>query len=115
MKASGMRVLAAGAAVMAIGIYAQRGFSGSTIQPKNDAATIAVDRGAKWLVSVQGQDGGWGQDGGETSYVRQGEHLESTGNDIANTAVAAAALLHGGNTPTTGEQREALRRAVTFI
>ena len=36
------------------------------------AAAIAVDRGAKWLVSVQGQDGGWGQDGGETSYVRQG-------------------------------------------
>src|SRR5713226_5747212 len=114
MKTSGMRVLAAGAAVMAIGIYAQRGFSGSTIQPKNDAA-IAVDRGAKWLVSVQGQDGGWGQDGGETSYVRQGEHLESNGNDVANTAVAATALLHAGNTPITGQYHVALQRAVNFI
>ena len=50
----------------------------------------------KWLVSVQGKDGGWGQDGGETSYVRQGERLESKGNDVANTAVAAEALLHTG-------------------
>src|SRR5437867_8149557 len=115
MKASGMHVLAAGAAVMAIGVYAQRGFSGSTIQPKNDAAAIAVERAAKWLVSVQGQDGGWGQDGGETSYVRQGEHLESNGNDVANTAVAATALLHTGNTPTSGPHREALQRAVRFI
>lgn len=115
MKANGMRVLAAGAAVMAIGIYAQMGFSGSTIQPKNDAAAIAVDRGAKWLVSVQGQDGGWGQDGGETSYVRQGEHLESNGNDVANTAVAATALLHAGNTPFTGQYHVALQHAVNFI
>ena len=115
MKASGMRVLAAGAAVMAIGVYAQRGFSGSTIQPKNDAAAIAVERAAKWLVSVQGQDGGWGQDGGETSYVRQGEHLESNGNDVANTAVAATALLHAGNTPVSGQYHVALQRAVNFI
>jgi hypothetical protein len=115
MKANGMRVLAAGTAVMAIGIYAQRGFSGSTIQPKNDAPAIAVDRGAKWLVSVQGQDGGWGQDGGETSYVRQGEHLESNGNDVANTAVAATALLHAGSTAVTGQYHVALQRAVNFI
>src|SRR6266478_5522804 len=115
MKTSGMRVLAAGAAVMAIGIYAQRGFSGSTIQPKNDAAAIAVDKGMKWLVSVQGQDGGWGQDGGETSYVRKGERLESPGNDVANTAVAAEALLHAGNTPTSGPYHESLQRAVRFI
>ena len=115
MKASRMRVLAAGVAVMAIGIYAQRGFSGSTIQPKNDAAAIAVERGAKWLVSVQGQDGGWGQDGGETSYVRQGERLESNGNDVANTAVAATALLHAGNTPFGGQYHVALQRAVNFI
>src|SRR6266853_5862900 len=112
MNASGMRVLAAGAAVMAVGIYAQRGFSGSTIQPKNDAAAIAVDKGEQWLVSVQGQDGGWGQDGGETSYVRRGEHLESNGNDVANTAVAAIALLHATN---NSENRAVLRRALDFI
>ena len=58
-------------------------WAGSTTSPKNDPVTIAVEKGAKWLVSVQGHDGGWGQDGGETSYVRQGEHLESNGNDVA--------------------------------
>src|SRR5438874_7852387 len=75
----------------------------------------AVEKGARWLVSVQGEDGGWGQDGGETSYVRKGERLESNGNDVANTAVAAAALLHAGATPATGEYRDALQRAVHFI
>jgi hypothetical protein len=76
---------------------------------------MAAQKGVKWLISVQGKDGGWGQDGGETSYVRQGERLESNGNDVANTAVAAAALLHTGNTPTSGPHREALQRAVRFI
>jgi hypothetical protein len=37
------------------------------------------------------------------------------GNDVANTAVAAAALLHTGNMPTTGEYHDALQRAVSFI
>src|SRR5260370_30016479 len=69
----------------------------------------------KWLVSVQGKDGGWGQDGGETSYVRKGERLESNGNDVANTAAAAEALLHAGNTPTRGLYHESLQRAVRFI
>jgi hypothetical protein len=46
---------------------------------------------------VQGRDGGWGQDGGETSYVRQNEHLETNGNDVANTAVAALALRRAGS------------------
>src|SRR5438045_4117120 len=57
----------------------------------------AVEKGAKWLATVQGADGGWGQDGGATSNIRQTEHLESNGNDVANTAVAALALLRAGN------------------
>lgn len=110
-----MSVLAASAAALTIGIYAPRAFSGNTNQPVNDPVNIAVGKGLKWLVSVQGKDGGWGQDGGETSYVRQGERLESNGNDVANTAVAATALLHAGNTPTSGEYRESLQRAVQFL
>jgi len=90
-------------------------WAGSTTSPKNDPVTIAVEKGAKWLVSVQGHDGGWGQDGGETSYVRQGEHLESNGNDVANTAVAALALLRAEGSPNKGEYQAALRRAVDFI
>lgn len=70
---------------------------------------------AKASYLMANKDGGWGQDGGETSYVRQGERLESNGNDVANTAVAAEALLHAGNTPTRGVYHESLQRAVRFV
>jgi hypothetical protein len=106
MKLNRIRVLLSGVATLVIGFYAETAFSGSN----NDPTSIAVDKGRKWLASVQGKDGGWGQDGGETSYVRQGERLESNGNDVANTAVAAEALLHGGR-----EYRDQVRRAVDFI
>jgi hypothetical protein len=115
MRSNGMRVLVTGIAAATIGIYAEKGFSGSNDQPKNDPVSVAAAKGIRWLVSVQGKDGGWGQDGGETTYVRQGERLESNGNDAANTAVAALALLHTGNTPVSGEYRESLQRAVRFL
>ncbi|MBI3693997.1 MAG: hypothetical protein HY238_04035 [Acidobacteria bacterium] len=100
---------------LGIGVLAVALLMGGTVGDRNDPATGAVEKGIRWLVSVQGRDGGWGQDGGETSFVRVGERLESSGNDVANTAVAAAALLRAGNTPTSGPYRESLRRAVEFI
>src|SRR3984893_5583533 len=116
MSSKATRVFAAGVAAIAIGIYAETGFSGSNTLPKNDPVNLAVTKGVKWLISVQGKDGGWGQDGGETSYVRTGEHLESNGNDGANPAVAApAALVHAGNPPTTGKYHDSLKRALNFI
>src|SRR5437870_2884510 len=115
MRSKGMRVLVTGVAAIAIGIYAEIGFSGEKDSAKKEPVDSAVAKGLKWLVSVQGKDGGWGQDGGETSYIRPGEHLESNGNDVANTAVAAAALLHTGNTPTSGEYHDSLQRAIRFI
>jgi hypothetical protein len=113
MKLSTTRVFVAGAAALAFGICAEIAFS--VENGKKEPVDIAVAKGLRWLVSVQGKDGGWGQDGGETSYVRQGEHLESKGNDVANTAVVAEALLHSGTTATRGEYREPLQRAVEFI
>jgi len=110
-----MRVFVTGVAAVAIGIYAEIGLSGDQDLAKKDPVDIAVAKGLKWLVSVQGKDGGWGQDGGETSYVRKGERLESNGNDVANTAVVAEALLHTGTTGTRGEYREPLQRAVEFV
>jgi hypothetical protein len=59
----------------------------------------AIDKGARWLVSVQGADGGWGQDGGDKS-----------GNDVANTAVAALALLRAGT-----DYESNVERALAFI
>jgi hypothetical protein len=108
-------LLLLGAAAFIIGICVETQTSAEKNQPPNDPTTVAVDKGIKWLVSVQGKDGGWGQDGGETSYVREGEHLESSGNDVANTAVAAEALLHSGNTARAGQYRNSLQRAVSFI
>jgi hypothetical protein len=112
MNSNTIRVLAAGVAVAALAIQAQRGFSRNTNPQKDDVVANAVNKGLKWLISVQGADGGWGQDGGATSYVRQGENLETKGNDVANTAVAATALLHAGH---NGEYRAAIERAVDFI
>ena len=71
---------------------------------------LAVSKGAKWLASVQGADGGWGQDGGDPSNVRQSDRLESNGNDVANTAIAALALLRAG-----AQYRTNVERAVDFI
>jgi hypothetical protein len=74
------------------------------------ASRVAVEKGAKWLASVQGTDGGWGQDGGDPSNVRKSVALESKGNDVANTALAAMALLRAGN-----RYRPNVERALDFI
>jgi hypothetical protein len=86
--------------------------TGKVQKPTTEEPTVskAVEKGAKWLASVQGADGGWGQDGGETSYVRTSEHLESNGNDVANTAVAALALLQAGK-----QYQPNVDRALDFI
>jgi hypothetical protein len=84
----------------------------TTPEPKTAPApgSTAVDKGARWLASVQGADGGWGQDGGEASSARPGERLESGGNDVANTAVAALALLQAGR-----QYEPQVERALAFV
>jgi len=82
----------------------------ATTQIAPNEVSASVEKGAKWLASVQGADGGWGQDGGSASNIRQSENLESKGNDVANTAVAALALLRAGN-----QYRPNVERAVDFI
>src|SRR5262245_3234308 len=84
----------------------------TTAEPKTAPApvSIAVAKGARWLASVQGADGGWGQDGGEASSSRPGERLESSGNDVANTAVAALALLQAGR-----QYDPQVERALAFV
>jgi hypothetical protein len=86
----------------------------TTPEPKTAAppapVSAAVDRGARWLASVQGADGGWGQDGGGASSARPGERLESSGNDVANTAVAALALLQAGR-----QYEPQVERALAFV
>ena len=86
----------------------------TTPEPKTAPAlapvSTAVDKGARWLASVQGADGGWGQDGGAASSARPGERLESSGNDVANTAVAALALLQASR-----QYEPQVERALAFV
>src|SRR5947209_18349769 len=99
MSSTTIRIFGAGLLAAAVAMYAPQAFSGNNNLPKADTFTEAASRGAAWLVSVQGHDGGWGHDGGEPSYILPGERLESSGNDVANTGVSATALLHLGSTP----------------
>jgi squalene cyclase len=108
MKAVKISVLA----VAAVGVCS---ILGSPNRPKVEQNSPNIDKAVHWLVSVQGKDGGWGQDGGATSYVRSSERLETNGNDVANTAVATLALVHAGNTPVRGEYRMPVRSGVEFI
>jgi hypothetical protein len=108
-----MRLLAvvmSGAVVAGAAVWAQT--QRTTPEPKTALApaSTAVDKAARWLASVQGADGGWGQDGGEASSARPGERLESSGNDVANTAVAALALLQAGR-----QYQPQVERALAFI
>lgn len=106
-----MKLIAIGAVVAVVALIAALGLVAETnaeiIQRGSDSSQAAIDRGARWLVSVQGADGGWGQDGSGTSY-NQG--FESNGNDVANTAVAALALLEAGR-----EYRDNVEHAVGFV
>ena len=99
------------ALALAVGLLAEKGnYPPPRPQTSQNSIPHAVGRGAAWLASVQGRDGGWGQDGGETSYIRNGERMESNGNDLANTAVATLALLRAGN-----QYRPHIERALNFI
>ena len=66
--------------------------------PRPDPSQVSVSTGINWLISAQGPDGGWGQDGGATSHARQGDSQETNSNDVANTASAVMALVHSGHT-----------------
>jgi hypothetical protein len=105
-----LAVVMSGAVVAGATVWAQT--QRTTPEPKTAPAPVsaAVDKGARWLASVQGADGGWGQDGGEASSARPGERLESSGNDVANTAVAALALLQAGR-----QYQPQVERALAFI
>ncbi len=102
MQIKTVSMVAAGALVLAL--------AASSATNNNQPVDTAVAKGAQWIASVQGHDGGWGQDGGETSYVRQGERLETNGNDVANTAVAVLALRRAGN-----QYQANVERGLAFI
>jgi hypothetical protein len=103
------------------------GVVGADEPKKPDAATAwttAVDpkplspqvkKGLAWLAEHQNPSGGWGQ-GEETANMRASsrDELRDTPN-IADTCIAALALIRSGNTPAKGPYRDAVAKAVRFV
>jgi hypothetical protein len=74
-------------------------------------------KGLDWLVEHQLADGGWGE-GEESTYMRDNskgrDSLRDTAN-VADTCVAALALLRSGSNPREGPYRGAIAKAVGFV
>lgn len=74
-------------------------------QDEAEPGTTPVSRGLRWLLRAQNRDGSWGLDA-------------RTPPDVSCTAVAALALMAGGNTERGGPDAEgvaAIRKAVEFV
>jgi hypothetical protein len=77
-----------------------------------------VKKALAYLVSQQNANGGWGQGGG-WRMGQQGARVEGANvqdpPDVANTCMAALALLRAGNSPKQGEYAKNIVKAVEFI
>jgi hypothetical protein len=76
-----------------------------------------VKKGLDWLVEHQLPGGGWGQ--GEESLQMRGnrdetEPLRDTPN-VADTCIAALALIRSGSTPREGPYHDAILKAVRYV
>jgi hypothetical protein len=87
----------------------------TAVAPKPLSAS--VKKGLDWLVEHQHSGGGWGE-GEESSNMRRGgaeyEALRDTPN-VADTCIAALALLRSGSTPREGPYHGAIAKAVRFV
>lgn len=76
--------------------------------------TSTAERGLDWLVGRQLQSGGWGQ-GEESEHMGHAlDHLIATA-DVADTCMAALALLRSGAAPGEGARGAALARGIDFV
>ncbi len=73
----------------------------------------AVLKGLGWLAEHQLPGGGWGQ-GEESAQMGGGAGLKDTPN-VADTCVAALAMIRSGSTPTKGPYKDAIVKAVGFV
>lgn len=79
----------------------------------------AVKKGLEYLVKAQQEDGGWNQGGGWRTQGNSGGRVEGKTvedpSDVGNTCLALLALFRAGNTPTTGEYKDAVARGLRFV
>ena len=72
-----------------------------------------VVRGTKWLVEHQLKRGSWGQ-GEESAHMGGGSQMKDVPS-VADTCMAALALIRAGNTPVQGEYAKNVLHAVEFV
>ncbi|HEX3448247.1 MAG TPA: hypothetical protein VHS97_08320, partial [Isosphaeraceae bacterium] len=72
-----------------------------------------VKKGLDWLVEHQLPGGGWGQ-GEESAQMRGNGSLKDTPN-VADTCIAALALIRSGSTPREGLYRDAIVKGVRYV
>ena len=72
-----------------------------------------VKKGLAWLVEHQLASGGWGQ-GEESAQMGGGEAFRDKPN-VADTCIAALALVRSGSTPREGPYKDAVAKAVRFV
>ena len=83
----------------------------TAVEPKPIAP--AVLKGLGWLAEHQLPGGGWGQ-GEESAQMGGGSGLKDTPN-VADTCIAALAMIRSGSTPTKGPYKDAIVKAVGFV
>tara|TARA_R110002049_G_scaffold4601_1_gene31676 strand:+ start:64896 stop:66377 length:1482 start_codon:yes stop_codon:yes gene_type:complete len=71
-----------------------------------------VNRGIHWLVEAQQSDGGWGGGSHAKQNIRDPSAVPT---DPATTAFTATALMRAGHTPTQGEHRDVVIRAMQYL
>jgi hypothetical protein len=70
-------------------------------------------KGLAWLAGTQQVDGGWNQGEQSAAQGRAGEQIDKS--NVADTCMAALALLRAGSTPKEGDYSAHLRKAADFV
>lgn len=75
----------------------------------------AAKNGLKYLANQQQADGGWNQGGGWRTGGQGRVENAADPSDVGNTCMALLAFIRAGNSPTVGEYKEHVKKALKFL
>lgn len=105
-------VLAGNLAIGPVQLIANAGETTGIASPKPLSGNVL--KGMAYLVSKQNSDGGWSE-GEESQYMRQVGKINKEQSNVADTCMAALALLRAGNKPNKGQYAKNVAGAVDFV